>query len=72
MNFILAPGWIMDEWFSNLKVHGILQNVIKMLTWHPQPLFVEGPKHHGRKIHATSTQVIANHYLILHMVFWRS
>jgi hypothetical protein len=33
MNLIPAPRWIMDEWFSKPKIHGILQNVIQMLTW---------------------------------------
>jgi len=42
MNFILAPRWIMDEWFSNPRIHGILQNGIQVLAWHPQPLFAKG------------------------------
>jgi hypothetical protein len=39
----------MDDWFSNPLIHGILQNVIQVLTWHPQPPLVEGQKHHGKK-----------------------
>jgi hypothetical protein len=69
MNFIPAPGWIVDEWFYDPKVHGILQNVIQVLTWHPRPSLVKGPKRHGRKIHATASWVITNHYFILLMIF---
>jgi len=72
MNLILAPGWIVDEWFYNPRIHGILQNVIKVLTWHPQPLLAEGPKPHGRKIHALASWVSTNHYFILLMVFKHS
>jgi len=39
MNLIPVPRWIMDEWFSNPKIHSILQNVIQVLTRHPQPPF---------------------------------
>jgi hypothetical protein len=28
MNLISTPRWIMDEWFFNLRIHGILQNII--------------------------------------------
>jgi hypothetical protein len=72
MNLILALGWIVDEWFSNPKIHGILQNVIQVLTWHPWPSFIKGQSHHGRKIHTTASQVITNRYFILLMVFWQS
>jgi hypothetical protein len=51
MNLILAPRW-MDEWFSNLRKHGILQIVIQVFTLHPWPLPTKGQRHHGRKIHA--------------------
>jgi hypothetical protein len=50
MNLILALGWIVDEWLSNPRIHGILQNVIQALTLHPWPSLAEGCKHHGRKI----------------------
>jgi len=49
------PNSKMDKWFSDPNVHGILQNVIQMFTWHPQPLLAKRPKHHGRKIHATTS-----------------
>jgi hypothetical protein len=55
MNHILVLGWIVDEWFYDPKVHGILQNVIQVLTWHPRPSLVKEPKCHGRKIHATAS-----------------
>jgi hypothetical protein len=55
MNLIPAPRCIMDEWFYNPIIHGILQNVIQVLTWHPRPLLVEGHNHLGRKIHATTS-----------------
>jgi hypothetical protein len=45
----------MGEWFSNPKKHGILQNVIHVLTLHPQPSLAKGRRHHGRKIHATAS-----------------
>jgi hypothetical protein len=43
MNLIPTPRWIVDEWFYDPNIHGILQNVIQVLTWHPQPLLVKGP-----------------------------
>jgi hypothetical protein len=45
MNLISIPGWIVDEWFSNPKIHGILQNVIQVLTFHPRHPLIEGHKH---------------------------
>jgi hypothetical protein len=45
MNFISTPRWIVDEWFSNPKIHGILQNVIQVLTFHPRHPLVKGHKH---------------------------
>jgi hypothetical protein len=36
MNLILAIGWIVDEWFPKPIIHGILQNLIQVLTRHPQ------------------------------------
>jgi len=72
MNFIPTQKWIMDKWFFDPNVHGILQNVIHMLTWHPRPLLAKRPKHHGRKIHATTSQIINNRYLILFTIFWWS
>jgi hypothetical protein len=69
MNLILAPRWIADEWFSNPKIHSILQKEIQVFTWHPRPPFVEGQNHHGRKIHTTKNWVIINHYLILPTIF---
>jgi hypothetical protein len=68
MNLIPVLGWIVDEWFSNPNVHGILQNVIQVLTWHPQPLLAKGPRHHGRKIQTIAGQIIINHYLIFLIV----
>jgi hypothetical protein len=59
----------MDEWFSNLRKHGILQNVIQVLLLHPWPLPTKGHKHRGRKIHAIVSLVIINYYLILLMMF---
>ncbi len=41
MNLIPTLRWIVDEWLSNFKIHGILQNVIQVPTWHPRPLLVE-------------------------------
>jgi hypothetical protein len=38
-SFRMGSGWMV----SNPKVHGILQNVIQMLTWHPQPLLLKDP-----------------------------
>jgi hypothetical protein len=55
MNFIPTPRWIVDEWFSNPKIHGILQNVIQVFTLHPWPSFAKGPKHHGRKMHGITS-----------------
>jgi hypothetical protein len=52
MSLIRVLGWIVDGWFLNPKIHGILQNVIQVLTWHPQPPLAEGRNHHERKIHA--------------------
>jgi hypothetical protein len=49
MNLIPIPGWIVDEWFSNPNVHGILQNVIQELTWHLGPLLAEGSDIMGKK-----------------------
>jgi hypothetical protein len=37
MNLIPTPRWIVDEWFSNSRIHGILKNVIQMLIRHPWP-----------------------------------
>jgi hypothetical protein len=65
MYLIPTLGWIVDEWFFNPKIHSILQSVIQMLTLHPRPLPIEGHK----KIHATTSQVITNCYLILLIVF---
>jgi hypothetical protein len=55
MNLVPTPRWIMDEWFSNPKIHGILHDVIQVFTWHPWPVLVEGRRHHGRKIHTTAS-----------------
>jgi hypothetical protein len=41
MTLISTPKWIVDEWLFNI-IHGILQNAIQVLTWHPWPLIVEG------------------------------
>jgi len=45
MNLIPTPRWIVDEWFSNPSIHRILQNVIQMFTWHPNPPLAKGPRH---------------------------
>jgi hypothetical protein len=55
MNLIPIPKWIVDEWFSNPSVHGILQNVIQMFTWRSRPPLAKGFKHHGNK--STQLQV---------------
>jgi hypothetical protein len=55
MNLIPALKWIVDERFFDPNIRGILQNVIQVLTWHPWPLLVKGPIHHGRKIHAIAS-----------------
>jgi hypothetical protein len=68
MNLIPIPRWIVDELFLNPRIHGILQNIIRVLTLHPQPSPTEGCKHCGKKIHAIAIQVIINHYLVLLMV----
>ncbi len=62
----------MDEWFYDPNVHGILQNVIQVLAWHPWPSLAEGPKHHERKIHTIASRAIINHHLILLTIFWWS
>jgi hypothetical protein len=54
MNIIITLKWIVDEWLSNPKIHGILQNVIQVLIGHPWPLLAQGRSHHGSKIHATT------------------
>jgi len=71
MNLIPTPRWIMDEWFFDPNVHGILQNVIQMPTWHPQPSLSERPRHHGKKIHKTISHAIINcHFILLtHLPF---
>jgi hypothetical protein len=56
MNLILAPVWIVDEWLFNPKIHGILQNVIQVLAWHPWPPLAQGQSHHGSKIHITTSR----------------
>ncbi len=61
---------IVGEWFSNPIIHGILQIVIQVLTWHPRSPFVDGCSHHGRKILAITSRVIINRYFILLMIFW--
>jgi hypothetical protein len=33
---------ILDEWFSNPRIHGILQNIIQMFTRHPWPSLAQG------------------------------
>jgi hypothetical protein len=60
MKLIPSLRWIVDEWFYNPNIHGTLQNVIQVITWHPWPLFTKGPKHHGRKIHTTISQIMTN------------
>ncbi len=62
-------GWIVNEWLSNPRIHGILQNLIQVLTWHPQLPLAKGQNHNGRKIHTTTSQVITNCYFILFTIF---
>jgi len=54
MNFIPTPRWIVNEWFFNPIIHGILHNVMQVLPRHPWPLLAQGQSHHGKKIHATT------------------
>jgi hypothetical protein len=56
MNLILAPRWIVDEWFFDPKIHGLLQNVIQVLIGHPWPPLASRQSHHGRKIHVITSR----------------
>jgi hypothetical protein len=62
---IYEPHSKMDEWFSNPKKHGILQNVIHVLTIHPWPSPIKGHKHHGNFFDLITSWVILDFFVVL-------